>query len=406
MIKGKRIFSVFFYLLPFTLIPLTFPGKFLAPARAEIARFGVVRNQENTKQWLGISTRLESVGVNYCVLDLNKFKQGSELKGVSVLFLPNVETLNGAEVTALADWMNRGGKVIVAGPVGSLSQPQVRSDLQSLLGAYWGFTLSSPSTLKPLQVKRQEWVRQPGLSTTLIGGVIIPSGLESQTAAVWVADGTPPAVVVTNNSTFLGWRWGVDAVASAAVDIKWLQASLNRYGKFTSANSSPPTSCLAENPNNDETVPFLPLWEEEPPEDNQLTPSGIRHQQRPNTPTPLSRRPIKPNRNASFPQPSENYRNEPVISSVEVTAMGQELESLIDRFASALLAADSYHSQINLSTSEAIEQFLNSDKEKSTNSQVDSSNPTINSPNQILIEAREGLDKFFRLIEQKKVWAS
>ena len=61
------------------------------------------------------------------------------------------------------------------------------------------------------------WNNRDQLSTTFIGGVVVPTGIDSQAEAVWLAEGQPPAVVVSDNVSFLGWRWGVDKVAPCSI---------------------------------------------------------------------------------------------------------------------------------------------------------------------------------------------
>ena len=164
--------------LPFCF--LIFPGS----AAAQQTVLSVVKSQENANQWAGIATRLQVAGVSYCVVDLPSVKSAADLGSTAVLFLPNIEILTPVQAIALQEWMGRGGRVIASGPVGELSQPGVRQLLRLLLGAYWGFSLSTPSNLEPLQSRTQEWLRQTGLSGTVKGGAVIPAGLTSQPAAV------------------------------------------------------------------------------------------------------------------------------------------------------------------------------------------------------------------------------
>ena len=92
------------------------------PAQATNLPVGVVRSQENAKQWKTIGDRLGSLGINYCVLEAADWQKEADLKNISVLFLPNVENLNGLQSNSLEQWLNQGGKVIATGPTGSLSQ--------------------------------------------------------------------------------------------------------------------------------------------------------------------------------------------------------------------------------------------------------------------------------------------
>ncbi|MGK7877595.1 MAG: glycoside hydrolase family 10 protein [Xenococcaceae cyanobacterium] len=336
-------------------------------ASPAMAKLGVVRSQENARQWPEITNRLQATGLDYCILDSSNWQQESDLKNVRVLFLPNVETLNGAQAIALDRWMSQGGRVIVTGPTGSLSQPQVRSKLRSLFGASWGFPISSPSTL---QIEQQEWVWHQKLSATLIGGAVIPAGLNSQTAAVWLAEGTPPAVVVTDNSTFLGWRWGVDAVAPAALDTAWLQASISRYGlsrlSQATGGSYNPSLCNPKLPSTDETDPLLPNWQKQSLELS-VAPKGGK-----------------------------------AIPRHQIYDMSQELKGLIHRFESSLLAADATNSGVDLPTEKAIEQFLNSRELGKRPNQDNGSGlrHSNSSAHRAVIQAREGLQKFLQLVKR------
>ncbi len=221
--KAKQIQVCFSFLLPIAV--LLIPGS----GQAQQARLGVVRSQENSTQWGGIINRLNASGVPYCVVDLQNVRSQADLAGPAVLFLPNVETLTQEQAIALEAWMSKGGRVIVSGPVGSLSAPGVRQLLGTMLGAYWAFPLSEATMVQPLRTRTQEWVTRD-LAGMIHGGVVVPTGLNSQTAATWSGPDTPPAVVTTNRTTFFGWRWGVDTVASPTLDLSWLKAAMSRYG--------------------------------------------------------------------------------------------------------------------------------------------------------------------------------
>lgn len=386
----KRLLPLLSSLLPFTL--------FISPAMATTAALGVVKSQENTKQWTEITNRLQATGVNYCILNLADWQQESDLPSVKILFLPNVENLTGAQALALDKWINQGGKVIVSGPTGNLSQPEVRSKLRSLFGGYWGFGISAPSTLELSEDKQQAWVQKPGLSSTLVGGVIIPTGVKSQIAAVWLAESKPPAVVVTDKSTFLGWRWGIDAVAPASLDIAWLQAALSRYGISRSNQSATPgtkaVDCNTSQPTRNPLVPNLsnikqqslsPLPYSSPPTQNL-------------SPLPYSSSPTQ-----SYRQPIDSGSADS-LTVAQITAMNQELSSLIERAETNLLSADASNSGINISTYKAIEEFL-SNASKTTNLQTNNlpkSSKTYNSSaHQAVLEAKAGLQNFRQLINQQ-----
>jgi len=306
-----------------------------------------------------------------------------------LLFLPNIERLEPVQLAALQDWMGKGGRVIVSGPMGTLSQPEVRNQLRSLLGAYWGFALTKPSTLQPLRTNGQTWVRNAGLAATIQGGVVIPAGLNSLTAAAWSQSDNSPAVVTTEQSTFFGWRWGVDEVAPAAVDSAWLRAALGRYNLApTTGRQKPKESeqyCVSsQTPTVNKPITPLPNRDEQntPPVGTPTTPGGETQVDPHEEVAPA---PIKPN-------------NTGPLTAMQVAAMSQELENLIGRFESALLAANATNSNLNIQTSAAIEQFLGT----STNEKLKVEPSTLNgvapttatNASRVIAQARMGLQNF------------
>lgn len=358
---------------------------FASPAGAQGNKLGVIKSPENLRQWRGITNRLRSMAVDYCVIDVSSTTNNVEdvdLAPVKILFLPNVETLSNNQVTALQKWMSKGGKVIVSGPTGSLSAPQVRTQLRSLLGAYWGFPLVSPSHLEPLQVRQQDWVKQKGLEATVRGGVIIPAGLSSRTAAVWQNEGSQPAVVVTEQSTFLGWRWGVDTASAAEVDAAWLNAAIRRYGSLPARNQTTAGAC---NPARESSAPTPTP----PPEEEKQTTIEQSEPVQATNPQPTTRQPQTPpsttvlaaNRSSVNPPPAappqaiNNARLSPQVES-----MHEELTSLIGRFESALLLAAA--GDVNLD--------INSGSRS----------------HQALQQAKQGLANFLSLAEQQNYQAA
>jgi len=313
-----------FCLLPLTSYLLSFvcPLTGQKPAIAqEKSVLGVVRSQENTTQWQGITERLQAAKVAYCVIDIENVRNVTDFSNPPVVFLPNITNLSPTQAIALEEWLSRGGKVIASGPVGNTSQPGVRLLLRSLLGAYWGFEMSQPSQLQPLRINTQSWVRQPGLAGTIRGGVVIPTNLTSKPAAIWQSKDTPPAVVTTERSTVLGWQWGSDNAAPVAMDSAWLRAAVSRFVPLSDAPTTTPKNC------NGSAVAAFP-----PPA-------------QPTTPAPpRALAPAHPEAEAIeriVPRglPTAPDSNTP-ISSVEAIALQQELYNLIGRFESAQLAAN------------------------------------------------------------------
>ncbi len=363
-ISQKALFKLIYSLLPLTMS--------VSPAMAIGEVLGVVKSPDNARQWAEIVSRLERVGVKYCIVETANWKTELDLGTVSVLLLPNIETLNGVQANIIEGWMNRGGNVIVSGPTGNLSRPAIRSQLRSLFGAYWAYPLSSASNLELANTSPPEWFGRPQLEKSLMGAVLFPSGNNSRTAAVWLDEQKSPAAIVTDKSTVLGWRWGVEAVADASLDTAWLQAALNRYGistygKFAPTRYAPATSCRPSVIPQDEPEPFIPGWQLE-----------------------RSRSP-------------SNYRSNLTLSRTQIQEMTQELDGLISRFESTLLTADALESGLNLSTTQAIESLLsqqNSYSKQQTKNQF--KNSRYSNAHQALKEARNKLTQFEALLQQGK----
>jgi uncharacterized lipoprotein YddW (UPF0748 family) len=375
-----RIIATLAYLIPL--------GYQISPVLAAGEVFGVVKSQENSRQWDEITGRLQQIGVNYCVVDASSWQEEADLGNLDLLLLPNVEKLNGAQSMSLQRWMNRGGKAIVTGPTGELSQSEVRSQLRKLFGTYWAFSLSSPATLDPSPTIQ---VGSPRLTNTFVGGAIFPEDGNSETLARWIVDGKPAAVVATRNVTALGWRWGTDAVAPASFDVDWMEAVLARYGVNTYGKSRLSSSsgipCNANPFPDRNSKPFLPQWQ--PIEDRQ------------------SALPKWQDKEESLKQTPVSFTPTAILTPNEVEAMSRELSGLIGRFESTLLTADANSSKIELSTTKVIEELLSSHN-KSNKSLVDNSSISSSfadkseksSAHKALNEAKKQLEKFEQLAQQ------
>lgn len=295
------------------------------PVTAAPVMLGVVRSKENSSQWQGIQSRLEAAQLTYWPLELDQLDGVEDLAGVNVLFLPNVQALTPTQTIALEAWMSQGGRLIVSGPVGSLSSLGVRQMLRSLLGAYWSNSLPQPTQLQLTTKQSSTKSGQELTSSRLWGGVVVPTGLESRTVAVWSPakseEGVtnprvePPttsaAVITTERSTFLGWQWGTKSSGSPEFDVAWLKSTLNRYGEVLAqapAKSSPPTRAKP-----------TPAAEATDDPAEEVAPAGLE---------------VAPS-------------NSP-INRLEAIALRRELENLIGRVESALLAANAVNSPTSL----------------------------------------------------------
>lgn len=296
----------------------------------------VLKSQENANQWTAITERLQNVGVNYCILQSNQWQSDTDLNKIKVLIIPNVETISGLQASVLSRWLNRGGRIIVTGPAGNLSEAAVRNQLRSLFGAYWAYSHPQAYTLRPTNLG--ELKNQKPLASSLLGGVIIPTGVNSQTVAVWGARNNPPAVVLNSNSIFLGWHWGSDAVANLALDSAWLETALQRYG--INRSSSPTTiapycqgqSTIVNNTNNTPTAiaprrPLPQIAENPPGETARLSPNA------------------------------EAIPAKASLTSQQISQMTAELQGLIGRYGATLLALEASNSNIS-NTDESLAQAL------------------------------------------------
>ena len=359
-------------LLPLTLLQ--------SPVMAAQEVLGVVKSPENIGQWAEIKNRLDRVGVNYCVVETENWQQEIDLGSISVLLLPNVESLNGSQAGAIESWMNKGGKVIVTGPTGNLSAPDVRDRLRSRFGAYWAYPIAVPTTLELSANTPPQWYGRPLLEQTFVGAAILPTDERGQTAANWLGESNPPAAIVTDNSTVLGWRWGVNAVADATLDSAWLQAALNRYGISTYGRFIPENQSSEEKACRTDILPqgdrpFVPLWELE------------------ESPSPQSLDPV----NDGF-------------TTLEKETLTQELQGLIGRFETTLLTADAKASQIDSPTTELVEQLISQRSSNTSKADEKVTNTAYPQARQALKKAKTQFQQFLELSEQgrytqaKKKW--
>ncbi|MFP4297411.1 MAG: glycoside hydrolase family 10 protein [Spirulinaceae cyanobacterium] len=361
-----------------------------------LQKLGVIRSPENAAQWTSINNRLQGIGIDYCILDLSDLDTEANLDQIGVIFLPNVETLDGVQVSRLQQWFAQGGAIVASGPTGSLSSPAVRSQLRSLLGAYWGFPLTNPASLEPLRPRLGNWTwKDPAsLTQTARGGVIIPSDLNSATVAVWQAEGTPPAVVITERTTFLGWRWGFDTVTNSQFDTAWLQAALSRHNNLSQSSNPQPENCLnttiAAPPPQPEPTPEVPQRPAPLPEPTPLEMAAA---------SPVASKPtltpedliLDANADRAFTPPSLESL---AIAPSQIRSLNQDLDRLLGRVQSAVLLAEASE-QENIRLSTAIERYLE------TQDRGQNSNPStsLNLPG--LGEARSRLQTFVNYIEQQ-----
>ena len=326
---------------------------------------GLVKGEETADQWQTITDRLDATGLAYRIINWRDLQRSADFGDVTVLFLPSLETIAPEQLLGLQAWLNRGGGLIVSGAVGSQSSAGIQNALRSLLGAYWAADLSQPQSVLPLQLASQRWVRQADASSTAIGGLLVPTSLASQPVAVWnQADpaqrgaSSNTAVVVTQKTTFLGWRWGDQNSSLAEFDQSWLRAAVSRFGSLPpllaapasrpvrpaapvaltlmAPVAAPVTAPVASTPSIQSTVPpdVRPAVPLAPPAD--VTADITERLRRPASASP-----------ALSPDPAEQIttadldEHRPRITLYEASGMQQELENLIGRYESAVILANS-----------------------------------------------------------------
>ncbi len=379
----------------------------VAPATASGSNttISIVYSQENAAQWTGISNRLQASGVRYCVISLDSVRTMADWGERPILFLPNVEMLSPAQVIALEEWMSKGGRLIASGPVGSLSAPGVRQLLRSMLGGYWGFSLNQPQKLQPAGNKFQAWANEQNLFGQVRGGVVVADNARTQAAAVWNSQNSPAAVVATDNTTFFGWRWGVDAAATQNLDSAWLQATLNRYvktpyfvdKKIPGGSQNCAATAIAKAPRKVETQPNRATTWQTPntPPPAQKTATAPISQPTPKFASPLPAEDIDRLENEVDVDVTPTSRKP--ISRTEAIALQQELENLIGRVQSAHLAAAANGEIVTAST-------INNPQEKAQQAQIASIKGGVSTigKQQALAKARAIADNLPRLIGQKK----
>jgi uncharacterized lipoprotein YddW (UPF0748 family) len=302
---------------------------------AEEPVLSVVYGQENANQWTKISDRLQTIGVKYCVISLNDVKRAGDWGDRQVLFLPNIETLTPTQAIALEEWMSKGGRLIASGPIGSLSSPGVRQLLRSLLGGYWGFSLSETQQIEPAKTKIPEWANQTGLFGKVRGGVVIPNDMGAESPVVWSSKDNPAAVVTTERSTFLGWRWGTDTASAAELDNAWLKTTVNYY-LTAPAPSNRMKKVAGGSQNCSTTVVVVWLCASSPSSPPPKTATAPIPRPLPIVKTPSSQEAIDQLEQAVRLDVAPNS-NEPIDNN-QAIALQQELENLIGRVESAHLA--------------------------------------------------------------------
>jgi uncharacterized lipoprotein YddW (UPF0748 family) len=325
--------------------PVALAANPLAPANqvalVQQPILGVVRSADNAGEWREILARLEAAGLTYRVIEWNNVQRSGDFGDATVLFLPNVATITPEQLLGLQIWLNRGGRLIVSGAIGSQSSTGVQNALRTLLGAYWSTNLAQPQTLRPLQSASQRWVRDADTSSTVLGGVLVPTSLTSQPIVTWQSEQSSAgaAVIATQNSTFLGWRWGDPNASLSTLDSSWLRAAVSRFqgvALIQSAAATPPAAVGTSSATSSPSVSPAAI---------SPRPEAARAP-RLSTGADLTRLLSQTAAAVTSSDPADqiapaaiDLQHSPRITLYEADTMRQELENVIGRYESALIVA-------------------------------------------------------------------
>lgn len=445
---------------------MEFPSHFLAnqpvalpPAQAQSRptalteiRLGVVQSPDNTVQWYEIIHRLHATGLTYQVIDWQQVEQ-TDLTGVNVLLLPNVQTITPSQFNVLETWIRQGGRLIVSGAVGDRSPRRVKRQLRSLLGGYWAFSLPSAATLQPVTTATRSWTVPGAAGTATSGGVLIPVEA-GQTAGMWQneqsAQSTPAgalnyngstAIVVTGRTTFLGWDWGSED-SNPEFDRLWLEATLDRYQNPASNSAAAPSTptptpvAAAPAPSPRPAIPPASSYTISPrvlPLPSHRSPAPAATPATPATPAPLPTAPPRTPNTALRTPPSQPrsprliprppVSQDPAeqvapaglpvepsglpITRIEAIAMRRELQNLIGRYESAFLSSAALDRSVELQTPKA--ETNDSDEPSLVASREETlplEHSASSSTGDALRQARAFLDTFPELVSQREYAAA
>ncbi len=329
-----------------------------------------VLRQLGSQSWPQVAARLEQSDIDYQTLDGSDLTPET-LAQTQVLFLANVEQLDSDQMQAISDWVNQGsGQLIVSGPL--QVPPEWEQSTRTLLGSYWSRNLASATTVVPTSFSSSEWAQGVTADTQVEGGFLLPNAVNSRLIARWSGFNRDAyAVIATQQSVYLGWRWGE---VDPDVDEQWLEAALSRAETILAKStenldaravqatdpsldqSSNPTSVQSATP----APTFTPLFPAGTPNPAVDTPSPSIVDEQGSAPDPtftplfsIDDPGIGAPSVLKTPAPDFNTETEtsPVITAApltvntfEVLSMKLELRNLVGRVESALILTQSTQS--------------------------------------------------------------
>ncbi|MEY2979087.1 MAG: family 10 glycosylhydrolase [Prochlorotrichaceae cyanobacterium] len=308
----------------------------LAQRRSEQAVLGVLYSEN--PQWANAGQRpsqvqqtlreqLEKAGIPFRLLPLNTLTDTATLNRYSFLFLVNAAEISEAESIGLENWLQRGGRLLLSGPIATESSQSVRQSLKRTLGVYWETYTDRPQF--PRLQSTQPWLPRDTRFPALGGGILVPTRPESQVLVTW-QNIQEAAVVANDRLVFLGWLWG-EQQETENIDQAWLAASLERFHNFPAVPqvqtpSSPPPAVTA-NPNR----PPAAVTPRSNPQPRRSAPSSAVPA---GSPAPIL---FDPTQEAAPPGLYVRAGDDPIVF-LEAVAMRKELSHLLGRFSSANLS--------------------------------------------------------------------
>jgi uncharacterized lipoprotein YddW (UPF0748 family) len=333
---------------------------------------GVAIEEDHVRWQSPISDRLERINQPFQFIEWDRVQQLDDIRDVDLLLLANIQQISQRQLQVLDQWIEQGGELIISGHLGEQSSSLLQARLRSLLGAYWAFSL--PETAR-LQVDEDHPQHGVAGAPSIDGGIIVPTRLGSETLATWepasngavqqrrrgegfsrrinVGNTGAPAVVKTEVATFIGWNWGNPQITNAEFDAVWLQSILPHHRSNESFEAASVNQARPARSQVGLTEATSPAEANPPVESEDLT--GVRGD-RPTEPT-ASRQsedsdmqallPLAPSTDEDFIDPTQQiapaglevHPDDRPIHILEKLSMTQELENLIGRFESALLAS-------------------------------------------------------------------
>ncbi|AFY83221.1 glycoside hydrolase family 10 protein [Oscillatoria acuminata] len=364
------------------------PGRVPSQSLTENSalRLGVVRSPENEAQWEAIDARLRAAGLVYETIEFERLLDDARNANITVLFIPNISTWTVEQALALESLLSQGVHVIVSGPLGVNSAVGIRHALTATLGGTWQGQLSQATAMEPLYCRTEmlcssNWIPREVNRIAIPGGILAPSGYNTEVMTTWGPAPGNPAVLVSDRTTFFGWEWGNHA--DVEYDSAWLRAALLRselqrgpqINRTVAGQETPP-------PPPESTIPSSPA----PSEAEQLREAEVQRRQAPEppqsptpvpAPAPVPQAPARPSPADTLPSlPESSTPSQGMTAQVEAVGldeldpaeetappglmveqgplpipsfqaieMRRELENLLGRVESALITAASVQTQ-------------------------------------------------------------